>query len=246
MNKRRIFFFFVFTILHISAAIARDPQQHAVKGTLRVNTDNTAPLLRSFKTEKLAAYKTDPAFNYTEEMAPSNWWQRFKHWFYNKLGSFLVNKKSTIAVKWFFILLGASALIFLVYKLLGMNIMSVFGKKSHSDQNQLVDPAENIHVIDFDAELRQAIENNNFKSAIRLLYLRSLKQLTDQQYIDWQPGKTNQAYIQELSEKPFQAKFALLTSQFEYTCYGDFTVQKQHFIIIKEAFNNLTQLLSDK
>ncbi|MGH2624045.1 MAG: DUF4129 domain-containing protein, partial [Sphingobacterium sp.] len=82
--------------------------------------------------------------------------------------------------------------------------------------------------------------------AIRLLYLRSLKQLTDQQYIDWQPGKTNQAYIQELSEKPFQANFALLTSQFEYTCYGDFTVQKQHFIIIKEAFNNLTQLLSDK
>ena len=237
MNKRLIFFSIICTAFRLSIAMGEGILPSISHDTPRVKTDSSTLLLRSFKTEKLIIYKKDPAFNYLETTIPSNWWQQFKHWFYDKLGNLLINKKSSLAVKWIVILLGATALIFLVYKLLGMNIMHIFGRQSRSDQTQLIDPTENIHVIDFDAELQQAIESNNFKSAIRLLYLKSLKELTDKQYIDWQPGKTNQTYIQELSEKPFQGNFALLTNQFEYTWYGDFTVQKQHFTIIKEAFN---------
>lgn len=237
MNKRLIFFPIICTVLHVSIAMGTDTLRVASNDTLKVKTDHSTLVLRSFKTEKLTTYKKDPAFNYIEAPIPSNWWQQFKHWLYDKLGNLFINEKSSLALKWLVILLGASALIFLVYKLLGMNIMHIFGKQSRSDQTQLMDPADNIHVIDFDTELNQAIESNNFKSAIRLLYLKSLKELTDKQYIDWQPGKTNQTYIQELSEKPFQDNFALLTNQFEYTWYGDFTVQKQHFTIIKEAFN---------
>lgn len=214
-----------------------DTLRVASNDTLKVKTDHSTLLLRSFKTEKLTTYKKDPAFNYIEKTAPSGWWQRFKHWFYDKLANLFINRKSSLVLKWLVILLGASALIFLVYKLSGMNIMHIFERQSRSDRTQLVDPTENIHAIDFDVALQQAIESNNFKSAIRLLYLKSLKELTDKQYIDWQPGKTNQTYIQELNEKPFQDNFALLTNQFEYTWYGDFTVQKQHFTIIKEAFN---------
>lgn len=237
MNKSLIFFFIICTGLHVSIAMGANALRVASNDTLKIKTDNSTLLLRSFKTEKLTTYKKDPAFNYIEKTVPSSWWQRFKHWLYDKLGNLLINRKSSLAVKWFVILLGASALIFLVYKLLGMNIMHIFERQSRSDRTQLMDPADNIHAIDFDAALQQAIESNNFKSAIRLLYLKSLKELTDKQYIDWQPGKTNQTYIQELREKPFQANFALLTNQFEYTWYGDFNVQKQHFIIIKEAFN---------
>lgn len=237
MNKRLIFFSIICTLLHVSIAMGADTLRVASNDTLKVKTDHSTLLLRSFKAEKLTTYKKDPAFNYIEETVPSGWWQRFKHWFYDKLGNLLINRHSSLAVKWFVILLGASALIFLVYKLLGMDIMHIFERKSHSDRTQLMDQTENIHAIDFDVALQQAIESNNFKSAIRLLYLKSLKELTDKRYIDWQPGKTNQTYIQELREKPFQANFALLTNQFEYTWYGDFNVQKQHFIIIKEAFN---------
>lgn len=217
--------------------MGRDTISVVRSGTSPIKIDTSVPALRSFDIEKLNTYRKNPAFNYAEDVVPTNWWQRFKHWLYNKLGNLLATKNSSTAFKWFFILIGVVALVFLVYKLLGMNMLHIFERNGQKGQGFLANEHENIYTIDFEKELQNAIESNNFKQAIRLLYLKSLRDLADRHYIDWQPGKTNQAYIQELKEKSFQHEFALLTNQFEYVWYGDFSLQKQHFTVIKTAFN---------
>ncbi|QNL50662.1 DUF4129 domain-containing protein [Olivibacter sp. SDN3] len=222
------------TISFTSAAMKQDTLT-STKAQRSPYTDTSTLRIRSFSPEKLAAYKKDQAFDYAEEIVPITWWQKLKHWFYNLLQKTFVNQRSFTAIKWLLVILGAAALVFLVYKLSGMQLMGIFGKKSGT-QTTTAPLEENIHAINFEEQVQQAILQQNFRLAVRLLYLRSLKKLTDKHLIDWRPGKTNQAYIAEIDAKPTKTAFIGLTNQFEYVWYGDFQIQSQHFNQIREAF----------
>jgi len=51
---------------------------------------------------------------------------------------------------------------------------------------------ENIHELNFDKLISEALAQQHYREGIRLLFLKSLKLLTDRQFIHWQAGKTNQ------------------------------------------------------
>lgn len=218
-----------------STVLGQDSLSSAKARQTDLATDTSTLHIRSFSPEKLDAYKKDQAFDYAEEIVPITWWQKLKYWFYDLLKKTFANRGSAIAIKWLLILVGAAALIFLVYKLSGMQVMGLFRKKSSAEL--VVSPlAENIHAIDFEEQVQQAIFQQNFRLAVRLLYLKSLKNLTDKHLIDWQPGKTNQTYITEISPISIKKAFITLTHQFEYVWYGDFQIQSQHFNQIRETF----------
>ena len=87
---------------------------------------------------------------------------------------------------------------------------------------------ENIHVIDFDAELAKALAQGNYTLASRLLYLHTLKHLSDEHRIDWQPQKTPTQYARELTaDAERRDAFKELTNHFIRLRYGGFEADQQ-------------------
>ncbi len=83
---------------------------------------------------------------------------------------------------------------------------------------------DTIYGIDFDAIISQALGREDYREAIRMVYLRTLKALSDSQQIDWQPFKTPSQYVRELSDS---AAFRMLTAHFLRVRYGNFAATRQ-------------------
>ena len=81
---------------------------------------------------------------------------------------------------------------------------------------------DTIYGIDFPSEIEKALENENFREALRLMYLQTLKSLSDYHQIEWQPFKTPTQYTFEFR----QADFKRMTSLFVRVRYGGFGADK--------------------
>ena len=97
---------------------------------------------------------------------------------------------------------------------------------------------ENIHEMDFDKLVQEALSKKEFRLAIRLTFLHGLKLLSDRQHIYWEPGKTNHDYLDELKAPELKSDFAKLNYYFEWAWYGNFKVSQDTFNHVKDLFNH--------
>lgn len=203
------------------------------------NTDSSSIDVRNFDQSALNEYKADKDFNYGEirgDFSPSLW-DQFWNWFWGLFRGTISNAKADGVFKYVFIILGCIAVIFILVKLAGMDHAFLFTGKSKELEIDYSENLENIHDIRFDDEINKALQNNDFRLAVRLLYLKLLKGLSDSGRIQWQPDKTNAAYIDELKNLSQKEKFKLLTHRFEYVWYGSFPVDREAYQKISHSFN---------
>lgn len=81
---------------------------------------------------------------------------------------------------------------------------------------------DTIYGIDFDAAISEAADREDYREAVRLVYLRTLKVLSDAGQIDWQPWKTPTQYASELTVASDVAAFRILTAYFLRVRYGNY------------------------
>ena len=77
---------------------------------------------------------------------------------------------------------------------------------------------DTIYGIDFDMEIEKAMGRKDFREALRLTYLQTLKHLHNNHLIDWQPFKTPSQYT---GEYPY-SDFRKMTRMFVRVRYGNF------------------------
>lgn len=70
---------------------------------------------------------------------------------------------------------------------------------------------------------------SDYREAVRLLYLQTLKRLSDEKRIDWQPYKTPTQYINEVRIPVFRQ----LTNHFLRVRYGNFEATEELFNSMK-------------
>jgi hypothetical protein len=205
--------------------------------------DSSVVAQRHLDTAAINAFKKLPDFTYAENYTGPSLWSRFWTWFWG-LFEIKDEKQAGTFMTWFlfflkylFIGAGIAAIIFLILKLSGIDMLNAFRRKPQTVLTYS-ESDENIHEIDFDADIEKAIAVHNYRYAVRLLYLRSLKQLSDNGLINWQPNKTNTNYINELANYEQREMFKHLTHQFEYIWYGDFMINGDMFKKINPLFNN--------
>lgn len=198
---------------------------------------------RYFSASSLSEYRGDRNFQYERSFVqqPSAW-DRFWEWFWDKFGRLYSTEGGEKLINTIFILLAAGVLIFFVYRLTGMNRTGLFGRKGTAGIDYSTEE-ENIHTINFEESLQKAIDDGNYRMAVRLLYLQSLKHLSDRELINWQINKTNIAYMQELAGSPYQQDFDKLTLQFENNWYGDLPITVTEFTGVRELFNRFNRQL---
>lgn len=199
--------------------------------------DTTQVEERHFNETEIEAHKADSDFDYglraQEELSL---WDRFKIWLGKILQKLFYFGTETPIGKIIVYLLVAAVFIYAVYKLSTIRSSSLFyGKKGEGLDYDLYH--ENIHQMDFEKLIDEAVSNKNYRLAIRLIYLFALKKLADQQSIDWQPGKTNFDYVRELSEPQLKEGFHNLSYYFDYSWYGDFEVNQPLYTKVEDIFN---------
>jgi hypothetical protein len=106
-------------------------------------------------------------------------------------------------------------------------------------KSQVLD--ENIHEMDFDQLIKEAVNDQDYRRGIRLLFLYALKILSDKHVIHWELGKTNHEYVAEVKEKDLKHGLHDLSFYFDYAWYGNFSITAETFIKAEQIFNNWKQ-----
>jgi len=219
----------------------------AQRHTLKIDSGKLN--IRHLDSAALAKYRSDPDFNYTYEKSDRlSLWERFWIWFWYWISRLFprtsVGGNPVSFIK--YLVLGALTfgVVYLIFRLLKIDLIGLFKKRQKTDTIPYSEFTENIHEIDFDDSISSAINDKNYRLAVRLLYLRSLKQLNDAGYIKWKLEKTNLTYLSELENQEYKKLFGALTFRFEYVWYGNFPVNKEVFENIDALFGEFKNKLS--
>jgi hypothetical protein len=247
----RLLYLLLLACLPLSILQAQPPAKktvapRAVKPLTVLRIDATPVKVRYLDSAKLAQLKKSPQFQYSSEVTGPSLWTRFWRWFWHLFTDKRYNPERSLFFKilqYVLIAIGIGALVFIILKVAGVDISGLIGRKRADASLPYAETLENIHEIDFDTHIDQAITQHNYRLAIRLLYLKSLKQLSDAGLIHWQIDKTNSTYINELDNLQQREAFAILTRQFEFVWYGEFAINQQAFQNIKTLFINFKQTL---
>ena len=198
--------------------------------------DDRAPIrVRYPQTEHLRDLQTDHDYQYGRDAPPpENPVARFFSWLFGKLGQFLRSKAYENVWQYVILATVAGLAIYLLAKAEVLGFL--FPQKAQATGMDYENLAEDIQEINFDAAIDEAVSLRNFRLAVRLLYLQTLKQLTNAGHIAYKPDKTNRQYVQELVNSGLQSDFEKLTRRFEFVWYGDFSVDAPQYATIQNEF----------
>lgn len=218
--KRITKLLFFFTLMYnVQAAFA-----------MPVNDSSANLSQRSFPLSQMQEWRNSKDFIYQRNISASiSVWDIIHDWINNLLAKIL----STSTGRWsfwaiIFLVSAAIILYFIIRYQTKMNGM--FSRKNeHSDFEEI---NEDIHSIDFPVQIANALDDNDYRLAIRLQYLYLLKFLSDKQMIHWYAGKTNDAYVHEIKIQYHEAlynAFQRISHLFDYVWYGATTVVKEDY-----------------
>jgi hypothetical protein len=226
---------FLFIIFILSFSFVSIAQKKAAFDSSKIEP-------RNFSSSSLNIYKNDKDFRYEKEtMQTETWWDRFWDWFWNKYDNIMSTESGRMTMKIIYWLLGFAAVAFFILRVSKMNRLNLFAASPHGKISFTIEE-ENIHAIPFDEAIQNALQNSNYRLAVRLLYLQNLKTLTDKNLIKWQANKTNKDYLLELNPA-LQQSFKYITNVFEYAWYGHLTITREDFAALKEDVSTFQKQL---
>jgi len=183
--------------------------------------------LRQVPAQQLDQLKNDEAFWYVDGVKKKE----------AATGSVPLWQKGWFKSLMWFIIVGTFVAIIIMF--LASSDISLFrsrGRRLASREEAEAIP-EDIFSIDISAEIQRALSVNNYRLAIRYLYLGSLKDMAERGIIQYSPEKTDQEYLGQLSRTNYYRDFFRLSRFFQYAWYGGFPVSQETFALVQKQFN---------
>ncbi len=222
--------------------------QRASQDSLWVRIDSSHVAKKAFS-ESLAEKYPGDEFDYTSvEGETQNIIARAISWFFNKLSELFGFELSPgiyqIVELIVYMALGILVLYLVTKFLLGSTANSFFTRKS-AVLSPLSIEEEHIENIDLDHFIKEALAQKDYRLAIRFMYLRTLKQLSWKQIIEWHYDKTNTDYYREIVHKGVKDNFKQVSYLYDYIWYGEFPLDELGFNTAKKDFDRLTKSISN-
>jgi ATP-dependent Lon protease len=191
---------------------------------------------------------TDEAFIYNYKFNPNNLsvWEKFKHWITQKFKDWfnIVDEKKASKFTRFFlrtmyVIVFLAVLFFIIKAILNDEGNWVFGRSNKKlDINAKV-LKEELLETNFKELIQNAVENKDYRLAIRYYYLSVLKALTKKQIIEWDNEKTNYDYLKEIKDNKLREQFEYISYIYDYCWYGEFQLDEKSFSKAEQKFNQL-------
>ena len=137
---------------------------------------------------------------------------------------------------WLIIIGGFAA--FLMIYLSGSNIGLFRRKNKISNTGEEEVATEDIFAINYQKEIDKAASADNYRLAVRLMFLRLLKNMSEKNIIRYQQDKTNFDYLLQLHSTKHYTDFFRITRNYEYSWYGKFEVSEKSYRIISNDFDH--------
>lgn len=176
---------------------------------------------------------TGDEFNYTFKTGESqNLLARFINWvgqgLSNIFGINISPQVLQIIEYLIYFLLVILAIYLIVKVLINENFNSLFQKKAKTI-NDINLTEEHIEGIDIIKLLTTAIENKDYRLAIRYQFLLTLQKLSKSDIIEWHFDKTNSDYLSEIEQPEIQKKFKQIAYLYDYIWYGEQTIDNNKY-----------------
>ena len=153
------------------------------------------------------------------------------------------NDNSIFAQPWFNTLLWVIIIgIFLaaVVYFLSQNKINIFSRDAASSADEESEnEQEDIFHLSYHKLIQKAEKEQEYRIAIRLMFLQTLKLLSDTNTIHYQPDYTNLHYLQQLHQSKYYNDFSKVSRSYEYAWYGKFDVSQERYAAIKNDFIKL-------
>ena len=182
-------------------------------------------VVRRYKKEKEFAYANDPSYWKRPDVQVER---------PNAFQSWLARILRSSVFKWIIYLVLGGVLLFAIYRIISENNLTGFYRSPAKLQapGGGQDPVDE----DIDEKLRLAMQAGDHRSAVRYLYLGTLRQLRDKEWIQYHMENTNQEYVRQLSNLPEGASFRWLTGAYERVWYGEFPLGPDQFGRLHQYF----------
>ena len=210
---------------------------------------DSSKLVQKHFSEDLSQKYSGSDFDYESmEGEAENFLARAISWFFDKIGQIFgihLSPGMYQIIKFIiYALLIVFALYILVKLLVGDNASSFFGR-----QSKLVAPLniqeDHIENVDLDSYIKNALKEENYRLAIRYMYLKSLKLLSLNNIIEWHFEKTNSDYYREIENLSLKENFKKASYLYDNIWYGEFALDKTGFENAQKDFERLNQLLKN-
>ena len=244
-SVRYLLLLFAFVGLHWGPAAAQDTydtayysEDHYVDdANLYVKPDSAAVQTRAFDDKALSTLRDDEDLQYKQPPTiAESIFDRAMQLIAEFIDSLFAGAVSRDWGRLISYLIGLGLIVVAILMLLKVNAFKVFyGTRESAVQYSVVD--ENIHEMDFEKLIGDAIAQNEYRRATRLVFLHALKLLADRGLIQWEMGKTNHDYLLEVKHEVLKPGFHQLNYFFEYAWYGNFNVTREKFLKVQQVFN---------
>lgn len=202
-----------------------------------LRADSSEVEVRALDAKSLAKYHEDSDFIYDREPPTTlTWWEGIKHWIRQRLGELFATPASVAFWNVFPYLFVIVVVAFVLAHLLKAEFRSVFYKTGASPAQAAYEEIANFHAANFVTLAAEAVTAREYRLAVRYLFLNSLEQLADRQYIAWRAEKTNHDYLKEVQASPLHRAFQTLVLWFDYVWYGEARINETTFVEVRLAF----------
>ncbi|MDX1828330.1 MAG: DUF4129 domain-containing protein [Lutibacter sp.] len=209
---------------------------------------------KMFDVKNLEKYKSNKEFDYTEQTEKPeptflervlNWlgrqFLRFLEWLFGV--KYAKGILATILTALPYVVAGL-VLFLLIKFFIKTKIKSAVSLTNNKSVINFSEDEKLLQNADLDALIKKSISDNDYRLAVRFLYLKTLKQLTDKKLVVWEQQKTNEDYTNEISVKQLKNAFENITRLYDFVWYGDFKINKVQFNSINNDFETTHNLIN--
>jgi hypothetical protein len=211
-------------------ALGQDDEEEDYYYNLVFPQDSVEVNQRHFDTLELHAYKTNPEYNYENDPKyDSDLWGYIKGLISSFIRNLLGDKGADTFWNMFEYALVIMGVIFLLYALARLNRSPVFQKESKDREFDLEEIDEDSSDEKLESILKIALEQSNFRVAVRVQFLKILKLLDQHQIIIWKDFKTNADFASEIESSSLKESFKELRWVYENIWYGEFAINQDYY-----------------
>lgn len=230
-------------------------QSFAQNNTAELQMDSTK-VEKTFTVDEdlMQEIKDKKEFNYEQYVSEESWWNTFTNWLTQKWNQLLEAIFGDIRPDSFVYFLTqilpyiivAGVIVFIIWLFIKLNPGQNVLSKTEGNQVYFSNEEELIKTKDLAKLKEDALQQKNYRLAVRYWYLQILQQLDKQELIEYQFEKTNTDYAEELRNKEVVASFKQTTNYYNFAWYGGFDVNEIQFQKINQLFRELQQQISQQ
>lgn len=137
----------------------------------------------------------------------------------------------------------AVVLIWVMYRLFLADAVFAGSSKRAAQLKMEKEEEEVLDASGFEGLIRKALQQQNFRLAVRYQFLQTLSILADKQMIVPGLDKTNRNYLNELRGTPAEGYFAVLAHHYDYIWYGEFALNETQYERVRGLFEQFHQTI---